>query len=416
MRATRRWAAAAAAALGVLGVLGVLGCVVAAGPQGAGASTGSGYTTASGGRVGVLPSGLRVFVKRSGPAPDALYAQTRAAVGQVRAAGLPVQFAEWGSPRSGARGVISVRTVTCASPDHLGFMYPRTIYTGWAEVRTAAVIAVCPRAYRTRAVLRATLLGELGRAVGLGTFNGTYEGSTQVLNAMAQPQYDRYRAGDLNGLHYLAAITRAVAPTLVPTAGGLAIDALTNGALRVSGWALNGAENDNPAVVTIRRDGALLTLVTAQVSTAAGRTRAAAKHMTTANDFTYLDPQPAPGTHSYCARLSDPDSLTVTSVSLGCVSAAPDTLTADLLTVSGPDADRTITMTGTAELSGAPDTPLTVTVVAGGLRRGQGSADLATHTYSVVVAAIPVGSYSYCVTVSGGGRTVSAGCAVLPAV
>jgi hypothetical protein len=359
----------------------------------------------------VLPSGLHVYVRDSGAAPDALYTQTRAAVAKLRDAGLPVRFRGWGSPTDYTRGSVAVRAVACATSGVVGYVYPRTLFTGWAEVRLAAVITICRAAFRSTALLRASVLGEFGRAVGLGTFNDTYDGRNQMLNATAQPQYGSYQAGDLNGLHYLAAITREVAPTLEPTAGGLAAAPLTNGAVRVTGWALNGAENDNPAQVTLLRDGEPLATVDASISSDAGRRRAAAKHMTTANDFSYLDAAPAAGAHTYCARSTDPASLTAKVVSLGCVSATPDELAATLDDVTGPDAGRVITLAGTAALSGAPSTPLSVIVMAGGLVRGRASVDAATHTYSVPASALD-GSYRYCVTVSGGGRQVTAGCAV----
>jgi hypothetical protein len=359
--------------------------------------------------VGVLPSALRVYVRDSGAAPDALYTQTRATVAQLRDAGLPVRFRGWGSPTDDTRGVVAVRAVHCASPGVVAYVYPRTLFTGWAEIRLSAVITVCRAAFRSTAMLRATVLGELGRAVGLGTFDATYAGRNQMLNATIQPQYRSYQAGDLNGLRYLAGITREVAPTLEPTAGGLASAALPNGAVRITGWALNGAENDNPARVTLLRDGEPLAAVNADISSDSGRLRAAAKHMTTANDFSYVDPAPTAGVHTYCARLTDPASLTATVVPLGCVPATPDELTATLDTVAGPDADRVITLAGTAVLTGAPSTPLSVTVLAGGLVRGRGTVDTATHTYSVPAAVLD-GGYEYCVTVSGGGRQVTAGC------
>jgi hypothetical protein len=371
-----------------------------------------GFATASGGPVGVLPAGLQVYVRHSGADPDALYAQTRAGVAQLRDAGLPVRFRGWGAPTDFSRGVVAVRAVSCASSGALGYAYPRTLFTGWAEVRLSAVVKICRAAFRNTAVLRATMLGELGRVVGLGTFNDTYDGGKQLLNATVQPQFGRYQAGDVNGLHYLAAITRQVAPTLEPTAGGLTATPLPNGSIRLTGWALNGAENDNPADVAIRRDGSLLGATQARISSDAGRVRAASKHMTTANDFALLDAHPGAAEHTYCARLRDAGSLTFKIASLGCVSVTADELTATLDESSGPDADGLIVMRGTAVLTGAPDIPLSVTVLAGGLVRGRAAVDLATHSFAASVAPLH-GSYNYCVTVTGGGQSASAGCAVV---
>lgn len=191
-----------------------IGAVIA--PTGGATAALPGYRWFGGTGPAALPAAESVYAVRG--SPPALVADLRYAVGQQRRYGVPVVWAGSRAAGAAAQGITVYAPGSCAA-GRAGFTtdaFRSSPLHGVMELAHAEV-QICPVALGDPQLLRATVLHELGHAVGLDHYAAAYRGHAQIMNPFVQVDEAHYQAGDVNGLLAVAANSRRLARVL---AGG----------------------------------------------------------------------------------------------------------------------------------------------------------------------------------------------------
>jgi hypothetical protein len=179
--------------------------------------------------LGVFPSGMNVWVLDGTSHVHRMAQAASYAVGQLVRYGIDIHYrgiaadteAVEGTGYRGVFGSITVdeaehqsgprcHRVNGAPPGTIaeGVTYPGREDVGGVQQVDLSNVTLCPDVFhRSTDVLTSTVLHEMGHAVGLGHFRGSYAGHDQIMNPTVSSTV-HYQAGDVNGLRYIAAQTR----------------------------------------------------------------------------------------------------------------------------------------------------------------------------------------------------------------
>jgi hypothetical protein len=188
------------------------GAAVVPAPDARAATAGErGYTLLLHPAAALWPTGMAVWVKPGKhTATDVTWA--RYAVQQLRRYGVAVR---WGGVDATTHRHAITLTETapsgCHGEDGYGGQYAAERNGGPWYV-DHAFVRVCPGTYRytRRSWTENLYLHEFGHAVGLGHVYAPYRGHLQVMRPNSADGVTRYQAGDINGLHKIVALTRAL--------------------------------------------------------------------------------------------------------------------------------------------------------------------------------------------------------------
>jgi hypothetical protein len=228
-----------------------------------------GYFTGVSNLLGETPAGLQVWVKGSTPHHANLASNAKATVALWRKLGLKAAYRGYGSPRP-REGVVTVTEgLAGCTGGHAGMTWNTwmPLSRGRVYMRSARVV-ICPSLYRyARWQWSATIRHELGHAAGLGHFDGTYRGSTQVMRSVNHAPVASFKAGDVNGLKYLASNNTRVRNAIPPhgrlESALLDLSTLTGGLrqMRLTGWAMLDWYRDKPVDIVVIDNGRRVTTV-----------------------------------------------------------------------------------------------------------------------------------------------------------
>lgn len=282
------------------------------------------------GPVADLPGGYQVWVDGAAAHAARIALAVRYAVGQLDRYGMSLRYKGISHARvlpSGV-GVITVTEAASTSDPSCarrpsadgGAIIEAVAFPSFQDVGVATRInggqvTFCPPAWSHASdYITAIALHELGHAVGLGHFPGTYDGRKQVMNPFVQ-DLQSYQAGDVNGLRYIAAQTAVLAKQSV-VVGDVESWAVKTGGLVVSGWAVVGTTNEF-ANISVTRDGTPVY----RISTNTARPDIVQRYGSRWADpgFSGSQVPMTDGTHTYCVVASATSSAPVT---LGCRSLA----------------------------------------------------------------------------------------------
>ena len=257
----------------------VQGSTEATAPRGPGSS--SGFFTYGGGSslegtgpIADFPAGMYVWVLAGTRHVSEMRQSVAYAVSQLRRYGIDVVFrglaknvtAVKGPGDVGSSGTILVteKVHQPVAPCNMvpgsgsrslaeGVTKPFTEQVGAVKQIDASAVTFCPDVWaRGLTAVTDLALHEMGHAVGLGHFRGTYRGGAQVMNPVASA-LTAYQPGDINGLRYIAAQTARLNRQSVPRGAIEGWDVTSDG-LTIRGWALTG-QLDQATEVEITRDG-----------------------------------------------------------------------------------------------------------------------------------------------------------------
>jgi hypothetical protein len=196
----------------LLALATVAGTVLAVAPSAA--ATLPGYTWLQGQPAGVDPHGLKVYVFKGSHAA-ALATATQYAVTQQRRYGVRVSWGGYSSTSTRPFGIVVSQFSSCVHELEGHASASWYVIPGRPNEIIGATVQICPRGFTdSTAILRATLLHELGHAVGLDHYNPIHAGHRQIMNAIVQPEDSTYQAGDIHGLQAVAANTARLAKLL----------------------------------------------------------------------------------------------------------------------------------------------------------------------------------------------------------
>ncbi len=279
VRARRRLARCTAALTLVLLVLVPASTDAAAPPQ---PGTGGFYTNDDTERLegtqplGLFPSGMNVWVLDGTPHVERIARAVSYAVSQLRRYGLDVTYqgvaqdedVAKGTGYLGVYGSITVDEAQhqngprCAkvngAPEGTiaeGVTYPGSELVAGIEQLDLSAVTLCPDVFTRGAdVFTSAVLHEMGHAVGLGHFRGSYDGRDQIMNPVISHR-TRYQHGDVNGLRYIAAQDARIeqASRLQGVVESWDVAA---GSMAVRGWAVTGRARETTAV-RVTLDGRL---------------------------------------------------------------------------------------------------------------------------------------------------------------
>lgn len=278
------------------------------------------------GPVADLADGFDVWIDRSAAHASRIAPGIEHAVGQLRRYGIAVRYrglAPAGKLPSG-RGVVAVDEASTASAPACtrrsdgesdgiteAVTYPAFQDVGIATRIDGAEVTFCPPMWGNgEDYVTAIAMHEMGHAVGLGHFADSYHGTTQLMSPVV-PDVQKYQAGDVNGLRYIAAQTVALEKHSA-IQGAVENWTVQTGGLSVSGWAVVGRTSQF-ADIAVTRDGAAVYRIT---------TNTPRPDIVQRHDARWPNPgfsgsqvPMTDGTHKYCVVAS---ALNSTTVTLGC--------------------------------------------------------------------------------------------------
>jgi hypothetical protein len=312
------------------------GRATAAVPAGPGRA--SGFYTVLGGHdfqcrtpVTYYPRGMNVWILAGTPHVGVLRIAVAHAVGQARRYGVDVRYRGVAATRDAAVGTVEglgaitvtesgTRTRACANPTGTsgllreGVALPMTQNLGFIEEIENADITLCPQVWPGGIdYVTAVVMHELGHAVGLGHYPGTFHATPQLMNPVVPAGAPTtYQAGDVNGLRYLAYQARRVARLSV-VRGAVEHWSTDRDQLTVSGWAITGRISLS-TFVAITVDGQLASSFAADIR----RPDITHRYRTYSTTPGFRDTlQLNSGTHRYCIVAIDP-LHTAAPATLGC--------------------------------------------------------------------------------------------------
>lgn len=217
----------------------------------------SGYVLGVPGLLGETPAGFRVWVNRRAPHRANIARNAKATVALWHKLGLKATYKGYGAPRL-REGIITVTEgLSGCTGGHAGITWHTSmpLPRRKAYMQSARVV-ICPRLYRyPRWQWSATVRHELGHAVGLGHFDGSYKGSTQVMRSVNHAPVATFKAGDINGLKYLAGNNTRVR-NAIPPHGRLEMTSLASTDLiRLRGWAMLDWYRSKPTRIVVTDNG-----------------------------------------------------------------------------------------------------------------------------------------------------------------
>lgn len=237
------------------------GAMAAGGVLSARSTSSDGYVLGVSDLLGETPAGLHVWVRRSTPHHATLARYAKATVALWQKLGLKATYKGYGSPRL-REGVVTVTEGPAGcTGGHAGMTWHTSMPLphGRSYMQSARVV-ICPRLFRYASwQWSATIRHELGHAAGLGHFDGVYRGSTQVMRSVNHAPVATYKAGDVNGLRYLAGnntrVRRAIPPRGTLENGSLLY--LPDGTVKVrlTGWAMLDWYRDKPVRIVVTDNG-----------------------------------------------------------------------------------------------------------------------------------------------------------------
>lgn len=308
---------------------GVAPSAVAKTPVGPGPSGGFYTFTASSDLEGTAPvadlaGGFDVWIDPSAAHATRIAAAVQYAVGQLGRYGIAVHYKGIASGGKLHTGIITVNEAESTTsqacrpkPDADGptiteaVTYPNFQDIGIATRIDAATVTFCPPLWsHGQDYVTAIALHEMGHAVGLGHYRGTYEGRTQLMSPIV-PDLQSYQAGDINGLRYIAAQTAIVQKQSV-IEGDVDSWTVKPGGLEVTGWAVVGRTSEF-ADISVTRDGTAVYRITTNTPRPDIVQRYGARWPSPG--FSGSQVPMAPGSHEYCVVASAASSSPVT---LGC--------------------------------------------------------------------------------------------------
>jgi hypothetical protein len=271
-------------------------------------SGGPGFTLFTPRVIGDRPGGLYVRVDPRARNRGTIARIAARAVAEQRRQGVNIHWHGYGSPHtaSGWINITESKSGCRAGTRVVGITWPSFIRLPNGDLYVDhATIALCPILFTQYggSVQNGAIRHEMGHAVGLAHTNYVYRGHYQVMNAVIHPSTADYRAGDLRGLHWLAANAARVRRE-VPPVGRFEHSAWKpNNTIALSGWA---------SLSYFPRDAATITV------TDNGRVVRRAKASGHGHRFAVSVPWRG-GSHTYCVRASSSLS-TVARTDLGCTS------------------------------------------------------------------------------------------------
>lgn len=293
--------------------------------------------------IATVPTGMSVRVDPHATHVARIATAVEYAVGQLRRYGIGVRYGGVAPAAATVAGASAFATITVgeardpadpachrgryadAGAVTEGVADPSMQDVGVLDRINSATLTFCPPVWgRGDGYVTAVALHELGHAVGLGHYAGSFAGRVQVMNPIV-PDVRTYQPGDINGLRYLAEQTRLLAAHS-HLSGAIEHWTVDRHGLAVSGWARVGSTAQY-ASVTVTRDGQAVY----RIATATPRADVLARHpgAWALPGFTGAAVPMAGGRHEYCVRISDPGRLGAART-LGCrmfaypVAAVPD--------------------------------------------------------------------------------------------
>lgn len=233
------------------------GAMAAGGLLSARSTSSYGYVLGVTGLLGETPAGLHVWVRPGTPHHAILARNAKATVAVWQKLGLKATYKGYGTPRL-REGVVTVTEgLAGCTGGHAGMTWHTSMPLphGTSYMQSARVV-ICPRLFRYASwQWSATIRHELGHAAGLGHFDGVYRGSTQVMRSVNHAPVWTFKAGDVNGLRYLASNNTRVRRA-IPPRGTLELSTLAGAtAVSLKGWAMLTWYRDKPVRIVVTDNG-----------------------------------------------------------------------------------------------------------------------------------------------------------------
>jgi hypothetical protein len=157
------------------------------------------------------------FVLRIHPSAAAFSSDVAAAAAEVtRLSGITITMGAFASsPQPDLSGTAAEIVVTTGTYCGLGTIGCTEVWgqstttAGSAPIIRDARVSIAPELIADAGLRRATLLHELGHAVGLGHHADRFLGREQIMNPFLDDSMDAYRDGDINGLVAAGRLARA---------------------------------------------------------------------------------------------------------------------------------------------------------------------------------------------------------------
>lgn len=231
-----------------------------------------GYTVSTAGLVGHTPRGLDVWVDPDAPHAQNLAQHSKATVRIWRGLGIRSRYRGFGTPKLD-EGVVTVTE----GPDGCTGGRVGVAYQSWESLPTdkwyvhSGRVVICPGLYKYGSwQWSSTIRHELGHAAGLGHFDGTFRGTTQVMRSVNSGGVSTFQAGDLNGLRFFARNNRTV-KSLIPPHGEVGDIDWSDNAVDFSGWARLDQFRGKPVQIRVTDNGRPLPMVAVTRPRSGGR-------------------------------------------------------------------------------------------------------------------------------------------------
>lgn len=201
--------------------------------------TAAGYSLHVPNTIGVTPKGLTFYVDKRANHHASLATHTRGGVASLRSAGLKATYGGYGTPAADEGIVTVTEGMEACDGAYVGTTWPRLRKLPNGKLYTSsAKIIVCPELWTYDPWQWSALIRhEVGHAAGLGHFDGVYAKTTQVMRSRNMPPVATFKAGDLNGLRFLAS-NNANVKELMPSVGRFEDSTYEEGDVKIVGWAL----------------------------------------------------------------------------------------------------------------------------------------------------------------------------------